>query len=358
MIQVHQAFAQTQDKWFSDIDNSASFQSIAIENYKNSDSILFYIAFDKGEKGLVKTCYWAGDSGLKEINSFLLPKEFYHPNDIQVIGDTLLVTGWGYKSRSHIGWFDKKSGELLKMVTDNIEEKNMRLQFSFQYNDVLFRGLYDGERVDLQYHNNKGIFTTIFKDLKPQYLNYHNQPIQGSKIIGENLAILTSFPTRIDLYNLEDYEYLCSYFGEYEPDSDSTEPEGLGVVSYKGDTLVFFGLRYPNRINYLNYTDLKKNCFNYKYKVGGGLNEILIMPFSNIVKNDGVQIRYKALFDNYLTIRIVDTSGKNRHVLHQADILAGDHEIFIDANQNLSGIYLLLFETRDNSYSRKILYVN
>lgn len=350
---------QSQDKLFSYIDNSHDFQSIAIENYNNSDSILFYIGFDRSDGGLIKTYWWQDNYTLKEVNSFSLPKEFYHPNDIQIVNDALLVTGWNNNQQSFIGWFEKKTGEPIQIISDKINDKNQRLQFSYYHNDILYRGLYDDSRVELQYHQDSE-FVTLIKNLKPQHFTYLKKPIQGSEVIGNELAILASFPSRVDLYKInDDYKYDCSFFGEYSPNSKSTEPEGIGSVKYKNDTFIFFGLRYPNRINYINISEFREHCKCYRYSIGNSPHDLdlVIEPFSTIISNNS-SLSFSVLSENYLSIQIMSLASYTVEVLYEGQINKGHYTIPIENPHRYNGIYILKVGTKNSSHVQKLLFLS
>ena len=347
------------DSLFVQLPAYPSFQSLASETQLN-DSVYLYVGIDEGKHGSIKTLSWNGDihnNTLKQVRSFELPQRFEHPNDLQVIGDSLLVTGWNKTAISNIGWVDKKTGNLLSIITDTIPN-GMWLQFSFYYQQVLYRGITNGNVVRLQKLISGQGFVTIVPNLGSGWMHYVNQPIQGSKVIGNYLAILSSFPSRIDLYNISTgFTYKCSLYGEYNQSSGGPETEGLTMVERGPDSVyVFFGLKPPNRINYFGLTK------QYLYNICGTEPSPHNPPLTvkTITNPLSIQepVEYFLEEDAPLTVTVYNMLGAKELELYSGKPGPGFHVLDISSAANLSGgLYFLRFNTESYYTTLKIFYL-
>lgn len=308
----------------------ASFQSIATDH--SSDSLILYMAFDGGNHGRIKKYHLNTQNELVEEKQFFLPIKFSHPNEIQIENDQLIVTGYDQSNISTIGVFDKHSGKLINVIRSNIDNGLGWLQSVYHYKDTLYQCLYDGNNLNIQkWVRNK--FITVKKSLKPDYLNYQDQPIQGSKVYNNELYILSAFPTRIDIYDALTFDYKCSFFGEYNFQFDTPESEGIAIVRTLEDELVFYGLRPPNRINSLFLEDLKTECARYFVGEGNSQSDVILRAFSNPIDENTIKI--KVLNDTQLNISLYDTKGTIIRQIQNGFVQKGNYEFEINI-QNLN----------------------
>ncbi len=225
------------------IPHNSSLQGMAIEK-TGPDSLIFYIGFDDDTAGTIKT-YLFNQLTLTEINSFPLPFSLKHPNDIKISGDNLILTGWNNSKFSHVGWINKYTGEILKIECDTLDT-GWNLQFTFIHDDEVHYGLTSGTQIIITRHS-RGDKLQQVTHLQPSISPSEYSHIQGSDIIGDRfLAVLYSFPTRIDIHDIsQNYQLVKSLKGD-----PHGEAEGLAAV--KGGFLhrLYYGMTLPNRIHY------------------------------------------------------------------------------------------------------------
>ncbi|NUN68356.1 MAG: T9SS type A sorting domain-containing protein [Bacteroidetes bacterium] len=239
------------DSTFTSIPYGENFQSIDLEYSIEKDSFFLYTAFDlvtHSRINVYRTRSLTAPANLKLSRVFTLPTLYRHPNNIQIIGDSLLVCGTNNDNVSNIAMFNKNNGGMFNEVIDTLP-KDAVLRSVFFHRGVIYRLVSESLKFDLQWYRN-GKFSTV-KALSPSPMRDINNYVQGTTVLFERfLVVLTSFPTRMDFYDLKNnLQYLGRYFGEY----NGLESEGIAQFTRNDTAYVYYGLRFPNKINILRF---------------------------------------------------------------------------------------------------------
>jgi len=338
------------NSFFVSIPDSSNLQGIACERV--GSDIFFYVGFDEGDHGTVKTYKYVPDlRKLQQINCLHLPFILRHPNDIDIKGDSLIICGWNGNSISNIGFIDKYSGSIVGTLQDTLEN-GWHLQIVFSDGKSIYRGITNS--LDFKIEKLVGKQFQNIGLLAPSPYRQASNYVQGSKFINEEcLAILTSFPSRIDFFDYDKNTF--RYISSYDLGYDGDETEGLGViVENKNNGMVdfYYGIRPPNRINIASFelpvisSDTVARSTIDKYE----LLQNYPNPFNAITI-----ISYRLPEASDVTLKVYDMIGREVTTLLNERQEAGIYVVRFDAMKLASGVYICRLQARNFAQSRKLI---
>lgn len=248
------------DQAYATIPFSGWPQGMASEEIAGG-TLIFYIAFDDSIKGFINVYSQSNGGDLVEIRSLPLPHNLKHANDIQLHGDSLLITGWKKDRTSDLGWIDKHAGRVIDTMKVTAPEGKW-LQFSFVYRDTVFVGVSNESQVSILKYVNGNLIPFV-ENLRPSSLPSASVIIQGSKVVGHYLVVQESSPTRMDIYDLSNHcKYIRSYYGEYDAAKKAPESEGLGYVHMNKKHVFFSSMVHPgNPMSEINAICIEEGQF-------------------------------------------------------------------------------------------------
>lgn len=232
------------DALFVTLPYPSDFQSIELVRLTENEYRLF-AGYDEGTTGVIIEYICREEGGtvqLVENGRFTLPAHLDHPNDLLLRGDSLLVVGWSRSRISYLAWLNVNTGTISGWIIDTVAV-DWWLQDAFIHNDTLYRVLTNSVDVLVQKREDDAWSSDTYLTPSP----YHSATnfIQGVKVVLDRyLLILTSFPTRLDIFEIPaGFRYVKSIYLE-----NIGEAEGLTVVERDDGLDVYYGLTQPNRI--------------------------------------------------------------------------------------------------------------
>ena len=338
------------NSFFVSVPDSSNLQGIACERV--GSDIFFYVGFDEGDHGAVKTYKYVPDlRKLQQINCLHLPFILRHPNDIDIKGDSLIICGWNGNSISNIGFIDKYSGSIVGTLKDTLEN-GWHLQIVFSDGKSIYRGITNS--LDFKIEKLVGKQFQNIGLLAPSPYRQASNYVQGSKFINEKcLAILTSFPSRIDFFDYDKNTF--RYISSYDLGYDGDETEGLGVIEENrnyGMVDFYYGIRPPNRINIASFelpiisSDTVARSTIAKYE--------LLQNYPNPF-NATTIISYRLPEASDVTLKVYDMIGREVTTLVNERQEAGSYVVRFDAMKLASGVYICRLQARNFVQSRKLI---